>query len=92
MKATSGTDQVKRTKKERSNIERSDMEGRLPADIPADEIVEGKVAEIEPIRVGEPNLLVNNKFVMGTLRVLAKAPSFRRLTIIFINNSVTPLR
>ena len=30
--------------------------------------------------------------VMGTLRVLAKAPSFRRLTIIFINNSVTPLR
>ena len=44
MKATSGTDHAKRTEKERSNIERSDMEGKLPADIHSDEIEHGKVA------------------------------------------------
>ena len=55
MKANSGTDHIKRTEKERSDIERSDMEGKLPTDIHAVEIKLGKVAEYETIEEGNQN-------------------------------------
>ena len=42
------------------------MEGKLPADIHADEIELGKVAENETIGRGEPNPLMNNKSAEDT--------------------------
>ena len=63
MKATSDTNHVKRTENERSDIKRSDTEGRLPAGIHADEIEQGKVAKIKLTGTEEPHLLMNNESV-----------------------------
>ena len=63
MKATSGTNHVEKTENGRSDIKRSDPEVRLPADIHADEIEQGKVAKIKLTGTEEPHLLMNNESV-----------------------------
>ena len=63
MKATSGTNHVEKTENGCSDIKRSDPEVRLPADIHADAIDQGKVAKIKHTRTNEPRLLMNNESV-----------------------------